>query len=112
MQIQTEKRGEITVLFMSGNLDAESVPQFKKVANKIVEEGCNTLVVECQKLDFIDSMGLGAMISLLRKVRTQKGDLKISSLKADVRSVFEITRLHNLFEILPDLASACEKFKN
>ncbi|MDP2600363.1 MAG: STAS domain-containing protein [Deltaproteobacteria bacterium] len=101
MKIDTDKKNGVTVLSVSGNLDAESVACFKKEANKIVEEGCYDLLVDCKSLDFIDSMGLGAMISLLRKVRAHQGDLKVAHLNPDVRQVFEITRLNRLFEILP-----------
>lgn len=85
---------------MGGNLDADTVPQFKKAAYKIVEEGYVQLVIDCHALDFIDSLGLGALISLLRKVRTNEGDLKIAGLNKDCRSIFEITRLNRLFEII------------
>lgn len=110
MKITIEKQNQVAILKVSGNLDADSVAQFKKAANQLVDEGCFQLVMDCQALNFIDSMGLGAMISLLRKVRVQQGDLKISNVNQEVKSVFEITRLHRLFDILPDWGSACEKF--
>jgi len=101
LKIDINKENGVTVMRVAGSLDAESVAHFKKAANKIVEEGCYQLLVDCKTLDFIDSMGLGAMISLLRKVRMHQGDLKVAHLNPDVRSVFEITRLDRLFEILP-----------
>lgn len=110
MKITIEKQNDVAILKVSGNLDADSVAQFKKTANQLVEEGQTRLVMDCQTLHFIDSMGLGAMISLLRKVRIHQGDLKVSNVNPEVRSVFEITRLHRLFDILPDWQSACEKF--
>lgn len=110
MKIEIKKEASVAVLHLSGNLDADSVAQFKKEAYKIVEGGCHQLVLNLAKTDFVDSMGLGAMISLLRRVRTHKGDLKVACLSKDVRSVFEITRLHRLFEIAPDWQSASAKF--
>ena len=107
---EIKKKEGVTILHVSGNLDADSVAAFKKSAYKILEESKPCLVMDCSSLDFVDSMGLGAMISLLRRVRTQRGDLKIAGLNADVRSVFEITRLHHLFDVLPDWESACQKF--
>ena len=110
MQIKTDKKEKVTVLHLKGNLDAESVGGFKKTSYKLVEEGNFFLVINCSDLVFIDSMGLGAMISLLRRLRTQNGDLKVAGLNDEVRSVFEITRLHRLFDILPNWEAACEKF--
>ena len=111
MQIETKKMEGVTVLHVKGNLDADSVASFKKTAYKLVEEGCHRLVLDCSHLDFVDSMGLGAMISLLRRVRTHKGDLKVAGLNQEVRSVFEITRLHHLFEISNDSKTAVERFQ-
>lgn len=110
MKIHIDKLDNVAVLHVEGQLDADSVTEFKKEAYKIVDAGCHHLVVDCKALDFVDSMGLGAMISLLRKVRMQKGDLKVAGLNKDVRSVFEITRLHRLFEIAPDWKTACSQF--
>lgn len=110
MKIEIEKKEVATVLTISGNLDADTVPQFKKAAQKVVDEECWQVVLDFSQLDFIDSMGLGALISLLRRVRTRQGDVKISGLKPEVRSVFEITRLNRLFEIFPDWQTALSKF--
>lgn len=110
MKIQIEKKDNISVLHLSGTLDADTVTHFKQKINKLLDEGCFSLVMDCEHLNFVDSMGLGAMISVLRRARTHKGDLKVAGLNADVRSVFEITRLQNLFEISPDWKTACEKF--
>lgn len=111
MKLNIEKKNKVTILHLAGNLDADSVPTFKKEAYKIVQEGCATLVIDCHSLDFVDSMGLGAMISLLRRARTQQGDVKIAGLNQEVRSVFEITRLHRLFDIAPDWQTALGKFE-
>lgn len=110
MKMNVEKKKGIAVIHINGNLDALSVMEFKKEAAKLVDEGCNALVMDCATMDFVDSMGLGAMISLLRRVRTHQGDLKVAGLTKDVRSVFEITRLTRLFDIAPDWQTACTKF--
>ena len=110
MQIDIKTQAQVSILHLKGNLDAETVTLFKKKAYALVEAGNHCLVVDCKGLNFVDSMGLGAMISLLRKVRTEKGDLKVAALSPDVRSVFEITRLHRLFEIFPDWEAACQNF--
>lgn len=110
MKIAIDKQDGITVFHIQGNLDAESVAQFKRSSTPVLEEGCVRLVIDCQRIDFMDSMGLGALISLLRRVRTQAGDIKLSGLNKEVRSVFEITRLHRLFDICSDWKTACQKF--
>lgn len=98
MKLNIAKKGEATVLQIVGNLDADSVTRFKKQTYQLAEEGCRQFVIDFSDCPFVDSMGLGALISLLRKVRTQQGDVKITRLGKDVATIFEITRLNRLFE--------------
>lgn len=111
MEIETEQVGNVTVLYCEGSLDADTVTHFKKTANELLERGVTNFVIDASKLNFVDSMGLGVIISLLRRVKQRDGDIKISSLTPDVKSIFEITRLHRLFDICENKAEAIEKFK-
>jgi len=110
MKIQVDAMGDVSVVHCGGSLDADSVANFKKVTNGLVEQGIQKIVVDCAALTFVDSMGLGAMISLLRRVRQHDGDLKVAGLSEDVKTIFEITRLHRLFEVCESLEAACKKF--
>tara|TARA_B100001964_G_C13996361_1_gene492940 strand:+ start:170 stop:517 length:348 start_codon:yes stop_codon:yes gene_type:complete len=110
MKINVESTGNVSILQCGGNLDADSVGSFKQVTNGLVDEGSINLVVDCADLDFVDSMGLGALISLLRRVRQREGDLKVAALSEDVKTIFEITRLHRLFEVCETTELACKKF--
>ncbi|MBI4125887.1 MAG: STAS domain-containing protein [Deltaproteobacteria bacterium] len=111
MNVKIEAQGNVSVVQCSGSLDADSVVAFKKVTLDLINSGATKLVIDCAKLTFVDSMGLGAMISLLRRVRSREGDLKVSGLTDDVKTIFEITRLHRLFEVFPDAATACRQFE-
>ncbi|MBI4211625.1 MAG: STAS domain-containing protein [Deltaproteobacteria bacterium] len=111
MNIKIDAVGNVAVVRCGGSLDAESVGIFKKAMTELVNGGSTQLVVDCEKLSFIDSMGLGALISLLRRVRNQNGDLKVAGLSDDVKTIFEITRLHRLFDVCQDTNAACRQFK-
>ena len=111
MNIKVEALGGISVIRCGGTLDADSVPAFKKVTAELVNSGSIHLVVDCSALTFVDSMGLGALISLLRRARSQNGDVKVSGLNDDVKTIFEITRLHRLFDVCKDAQAACKHFK-
>ena len=110
MKVNIEKKDGVVVFHVSGSLDAENVQQFKSQAVKIIEGGLFRFVLDFSNLEFVDSMGLGAMISLLRRVRPKKGDIKIASVNKDVMSIFEIRRLHRLFEIYPNTEHAANSF--
>ena|SRR3989338_3536527 len=110
MNLKIEKKQDVVVLQVKGSLDADSVSQFKKKVNKIIEEGSKCLVLDGSELEFVDSMGLGSLISLLRKLRSQNGDLKVAAISKEVQQVFEITRLHQLFQIFSNSDEAIKAF--
>ncbi len=110
MNINVEQQGDISILHCGGSLDADSVNVFKKVAYDLVDKGLVRIVVDCANVTFMDSMGLGVLISLLRRARSRNGDVKMASLTDDVRTIFEITRLHRLFDVCADPQTACRQF--
>lgn len=112
MDIEVKKMDNIAVLNCSGSLGSDNVAGFKKATQALVDEGIVRFVIEGGKLVFIDSMGLGAMISLLRQVKQRQGDIKVVNLTSDVKTIFEITRLHRLFDICKNVQDACDKFQN
>lgn len=111
MNIDVKQQGDIQVVHCGGSLDADSVSAFKKIAYDLVGSGSTRFVIDCTDLTFIDSMGLGVLISLLRRVRQRNGDVKVSGLSDEVKTIFEITRLHRLFEVCVDWSAAIRKFE-
>lgn len=110
MNIEVKQQGDIQVMHCGGSLDADTVGAFKKVAYDLVGGGATRFVIDCADLTFIDSMGLGVLISLLRRVRQRNGDVKVSALSNEVKTIFEITRLHRLFDICADWNIAVRQF--
>ena len=78
---------------------------------KLFEEGKNNLVVYLQAVRFVDSSGLGALVSGFKNASSRTGNLKLSGLQLQVKSMFELTRLHRVFEIYTDSAEALASFQ-
>ena len=78
---------------------------------KLFEEGKNNLVVDLQAVRFVDSSGLGALVSGFKNASSRNGNLKLSGLQLQVKSMFELTRLHRVFEIYADSAEALSSFQ-
>lgn len=112
MDIQIKKKGRVAVVKCSGSLDAETVASFKKEVAGIVDAGIFNFVMDCSALSFIDSIGLGALISLVRRSREKSGDVKLCSISPDIEEIFEITRLHRLFDITKSERDALKKFQD
>ena len=69
------------------------------------------LVVDLAKLKLIDSSGVGAIVCLLKRVRVQNGDVKISNLGGQPYEIFKLLRLDRAFDIHDSVDSAVERFQ-
>lgn len=110
MKVKVEEKRGATVIRCEGSLDANTVSDFKKETLQLLNSGSVKIIIDGSKLDFVDSMGLGSLISLLRKVKQQDGDVMIANLTDDVKTIFEITRLHKLFRVFDNIEEACREF--
>lgn len=110
MELTIEQTGSLAIIQCEGNLDASTIAYFKETVYPVVKNGAHRLVVDAQRLLFIDSVGLGVLIALSRKVRERGGEVKIAAPTADVRSIFEITRLTRLFDLCESMDDAKKRF--
>ena len=78
---------------------------------KLFEEGKRNLVIDLQAVRFVDSSGLGALVSGFKNASSRNGNLKLAGLQLQVKSMFELTRLHRVFEIYTDSGEALASFQ-
>ena len=91
-------------------LDITEWPLLNNEIKDLVHECGVQLVVDMAKTRFIDSTGLGKLISLLRTVTKNQGDIKIAGLNPNILELFKVTRLHRVFEIHDSVESAVDSF--
>jgi anti-sigma B factor antagonist len=112
MELSVERVGDVAVVVLpQEELDASNAGDFKRDAAPLLEANAK-LVFDLRRLRFIDSSGLGAFISCLRKVNAKGGDLKLCEMSKQVRTVFELVRLHRIFEIYDTPAEAARAFEH
>jgi len=112
MNLQTEMRNDIEIIYVKEErLDAHNSGELKVVVQKLFEEGKKNVLIDLKDVRFIDSSGLGALVSGFKNAISHQGNLKLSSLQTQVKSMFELTRLHRVFEIFPSSAEAIENFQ-
>jgi len=110
MELYSEIIGNVVVARVRGDhLDAGTVEDFKAAADPVIDKGLQ-VVFDLQALNFIDSSGIGAIISCLRKINTRGGDLKLCGLSRPVRSLFELVRMHRIFDIFENSDEAVAAF--
>lgn len=105
-----QKGGAVLLAVHEERLDAHNSSELKAQMVKLFEEGKNNLVIDLQSVRFVDSSGLGALVSGFKNASSRNGSLKLSGLQLQVKSMFELTRLHRVFEIFADVDEALASF--
>ncbi len=105
--IRTELLSENAILIiLGGRFDATSVNPMKEVFKDLIGGAITEVVVDMQRVTFIDSAGLSALVSALKLVRRIGGDLCIAGMQPQAKTVFSLTMLDQVIPIYPDRESA------
>jgi anti-sigma B factor antagonist len=96
--LQKDKRG-VVVVGVDGQLIVGNRQELKQRVLDALEGGGRRFVVDFTKTGYIDSSGLGVLVSLSKKIREQGGELRLAGLNEDLQTLFELTKLDTLFAI-------------
>ncbi len=109
MQLKmTEKDDAVILTVEDERMDAHNSGNLKERMLQLFDEGKYQLVIDLSTVRFIDSSGLGALVSGFKNASARDGSLRLCCLQPQVRSMFELTRLHRVFEIFTTLDEALE----
>jgi anti-sigma B factor antagonist len=106
MSFTVVKQPDAVVVDVDGQLVVTNRQEFKQVVLDEVEQGARSIVVDFSRSAYIDSSGLGALVSLGKRIREAGGDLRLAGLNEDLRTLFELTRLDALFPLYATRADA------
>jgi anti-sigma B factor antagonist len=96
---QTKGRGGVTVVQVDGQLIVGNRHELKDLIQAALDSGERKLLVDFSRTGYIDSSGLGALVSVSKRIREAGGELRLAGLNDDLRSLFELTKLDTLFTI-------------
>lgn len=99
MEIQLREHENVAVLSLNGRLDLASGSTLKEQLKRLTHKNIIQVHLNLSEVEFINSSGLGALVSIMKEVRLQKGRLTLSNLASYVQEIFEITQLSHIFEI-------------
>jgi anti-sigma B factor antagonist len=102
----TPGRDRSNVLPLKGEIDLHVSPSVTASLNSMIEKKPQRLVVDLSDVTYIDSAGLAALIGAMQKVEGYGGKFLLAGLQETVRSIFEISRLDQVFQIFPDADAA------
>lgn len=90
---------ESWVIDIIGELDIYTSPKFKEVLVEALEEKMGNIIINGQNLSYIDSTGLGVLISVLKKVKENDKTITIENIKPNIKKLFDLTSLDKVFVI-------------
>ena len=110
MEFSAEKRkGALVIKVPMDELDASNDNNFRFGIAPYMDKPKN-IVLDFSQLDFIDSSGLGAVLSCLKTVKSNQGALKIGGVSKNVRNVFELVHMYKLVEYFDTVEEALQRF--
>jgi anti-sigma B factor antagonist len=110
MGFEVTKQDDVTVLDVEGQLIVGNRQELKQKVLDELESGDRKFLIDFDRTGYIDSSGLGVLVSLSKKIREQGGELRLANLNADLRTLFELTKLDTLFQISNSRDEALSSF--
>lgn len=102
----TPRQSSSHVVPLKGEIDLHVSPTVTSTLNDVIDKKPERMVVDLSEVSYIDSAGLAALIQAMQKVESYGGKFMLAGLQETVRSIFEISRLDQVFQIFPDAAAA------
>jgi anti-sigma B factor antagonist len=110
LDYQKTEQNNVTIFALKGNLDALTAAALKKEIEALLAARRIHVVFDLASLELIDSSGVGAIVSLFKRVRTLQGDVKIARLRGQPAEIFKLLRLDRAFELYDSVEAAVGKF--
>jgi len=110
MSLNVSHQREVVVIEIEGQLIVSNRQELKQRVLDEADAGARKILVDFGKTGYIDSSGLGVLVSLAKRLRELGGDLRLANLNDDLQTLFELTKLDTLFQISDTRERALETF--
>jgi anti-sigma B factor antagonist len=100
------EEGDWTVLVVSGEVDIATAPNLREKLHSLLADGRLHVIIDLDEVTFLDSTALGVLVGVLKRARTEGGELRLVCNQPRVRKVFEITRLDSAFDLCSSVDEA------
>jgi anti-sigma B factor antagonist len=112
VKISTRQVDGVTVLDMSGRITlGEGSVQLRDTVRDLLAKGQKHILLNLGDVTYIDSSGIGELVSAFTTAKNQGGELKLLNLTRKVHDLLQITKLYTVFDVKDDEASAISSFK-
>lgn len=105
LQLATRREGDAAVVAVGGDVDNDTAPQLRQAIASAFNDGARRVVVDLTATDFLDSSGLGALVGA-SKEHSGQSELVLVCPRPQLRKLFEISRLNEVFQIYDEVGTA------
>lgn len=106
LSLETREAGGQTLLAIGGEIDVYTAPKLRDKISELVASGHQSLIIDMENVDFLDSTGLGVLVGGLKKVRAQDGTMSLICSQDRLLKIFKITGLAKVFTIYSSESAA------
>ena len=106
-----EMDNDVLIVSADGGIDRHTSQEFVEPILKLIESGVTKIIIDCKKLTYISSWGLGVLLRLHKRARTAGGEVKIADVQNRIVDVLNLTHLNRIFGIYPDVNRARLEFR-
>ena len=111
MTFKVREVGGVTIVDLSGKITmGDGSPTLREEVQKLLAEGKKKIVLNLAEVNYIDSSGLGELVSSYTSVKNSGGELKLLNLTSRVRDLLVITKLVTVFDVKDNEAAAVSSF--
>src|SRR2546425_3360927 len=109
LDVESIREKDLSVIALRGEIDVYTAPLLRQKIVDLVDEGALNIVVDMEKVDFLDSTGLGVLVEGLKRVKTRGGNLSLVATQDKILKIFDITGLNKAFPIYGSRDQAVEE---
>jgi anti-anti-sigma factor len=110
MEIKDKQVEGITVLLLTGSIDALTAPQISEFIQSHISRGNIKLVADLSGVDYTSSAGLRVLLGAIKETRAQSGDLRLAGVQPDVRKVLSLSGFTNILKLFDSLDAAVASY--
>ncbi len=111
LTINERNAGNVTILDLSGRITiGEGSVQLREAVRRLLEQGNKNLLIDLGAVDYVDSSGIGELVSCYTTTKNQGGQLKLLNLTKKIKDLLSITKLLTVFETFEDEGEALKNF--
>ncbi|HEY3374991.1 MAG TPA: STAS domain-containing protein [Candidatus Aquicultor sp.] len=99
LKIESKEVNGIGIIILEGEVDVYTAPKLKSRLIDLVDEGKYDIIIDLQKVEFMDSSGLGVLVGGLKRVKSHQGSIALVCTQENILKIFRITGLVKVFPI-------------